>query len=80
MNYGKYSNAEYDDLDTQMNGALALKEKERIQVMKQMESIILGDAAICPLYQLASCSVRNPDYVWAQVPGSVTVYQWVCKK
>ena len=55
MNYGKYSNAEYDALDAKMNGELALKgmEKERNEAMKQMESIILGDAAICPLYQPA---------------------------
>jgi oligopeptide transport system substrate-binding protein len=80
MNYGKYSNPDYDALDAQINGKLALKEQERIQVMKQMESIILGDAAICPLYQLASCSLQNQDYNWVQVPGSVMVYQWISRK
>ncbi len=80
MNYGKYSNAEYDELDAQMNGELALNEQARIQVQAEMEAMILGDAAICPLYQLASCNLANPDYNWSKVPGSVVVYQWVSAK
>ena len=80
MNYGKYSNADYDALDSQMNGELALKEQERIKVMAKMESIVLGDAAICPLYQMAACNLENPDYNWVKYAGGGVVYQWVSKK
>lgn len=80
MNYGKYSNPEYDTLDKQMNGELALKEQDRIKAQAKLESIILGDAAICPLYQLAACNLQNPDYNWVKNAAGVVQYQWVSKK
>jgi oligopeptide transport system substrate-binding protein len=80
MNYGKYSNAEYDALFKQENGELALKEQERLQAQAKMESMILGDAAICPLYQLAACNLQNTNYNWVKNTAGVVQYQWVSAK
>ena len=80
MNYGKYSNAEYDAMHARVNGELALDEQGRIDAFKDMEAIFLGEAGICPLYQLAACSLRNPDYNWVTNAAGVAQYNWVSRK
>lgn len=80
MNYGQYSNSEYDALAEKMNGELALNEQERIKAMGEMEKLVLEDAAICPLYQLASCNLQNTDYNWVKNAAGVVQYQWTSSK
>ena len=80
MNYGQYNNPEYDALYYKVTGELALDTKGREAAMKEMEAMILGDAGICPLYQLASCSLANPAYNWVKNVAGVVQYQFVSKK
>ncbi len=80
MNYGQYNNPDYDALYYKVTGELALDTKGRESAMKEMEAMILGDAAICPLYQLASCSLANPNYKWVKNVAGVVQYQFVSKK
>ncbi len=80
FNYGGYSNEAYDALYESVIGELALDEDGRIAAMEEMEAIILGDAAICPLYQLASASLQNPDYNWPRNVAGLVLYQFVSEK
>ena len=80
MNYGQYSSAEYDALYQQVVGELALDEEARITAMAEMEKIILGDAAILPLYQLSACVLQNPDYNWVKNAVGVVQYEFVSYK
>ena len=80
MNYGCYSNEAYDQLYYKVTGELALDTEGREEAMKEMEAIILGDAAICPLYQLAACVLQNPNYNWVKNAAGVVQYQFVSNK
>jgi oligopeptide transport system substrate-binding protein len=77
MNYGCYDNAEYDALYRQVVGELALDETARIAAQAKMEALILGDAAICPLYQFAACSLFKTDYTWITNSEGVVQYKFV---
>ena len=77
MNYGQYNNPDYDALYYQVTGELALDTEGREAAMTEMEAMILGDAAICPIYQLASCSLANTDYHWVKNVAGVVQYQFV---
>jgi oligopeptide transport system substrate-binding protein len=80
MNYGQYNNPEYDALYYEVTGELAMDTEGREAAMKEMEAMILGDGAICPLYQLASCSLANPNYNWVKNVAGVVQYQFVSYK
>lgn len=80
MNYGQYNNPDYDAMYYKVTGELAMDTEGREAAMKEMEAMILGDAAICPLYQLASCALANPDYNWVKNVAGVVQYQFVSYK
>jgi oligopeptide transport system substrate-binding protein len=77
MNYGVYNSEAYDALYQQVVGELALNETERLAAQAEMEKIILGDAAICPLYQLAACALQNTDYNWVTNSEGIIQYKFV---
>lgn len=80
FNYGSYNNEEYDVLYQQVIGEFALNEDARIEAMAEMEEMILGDAAICPLYQAASATLENTEYNWPKTVAGMALVQYVTKK
>ncbi|MDC7124617.1 MAG: ABC transporter substrate-binding protein, partial [Spirochaetales bacterium] len=80
MNYGCYSNEDYDALYKQVVGELALNENARLEALGNMENLILNDAAICPLYQVASCTLQNPDYNWVSTVAGFVLYKYTSFK
>ena len=80
MNYGQYNNPAYDELYYKVTGELAMDPAGREAAMKEMEAMILGDAAICPIYQLAACALANPEYNWVKNVAGVVQYQFVSRK
>ena len=80
MNYGAYSNPDYDALFALENGEYSLDQDKRIQAQADMEKLILNDAAILPLYQMAASNLQNPDYAWVKNAAGVVIYQWTSAK
>ena len=80
MNYGAYSNPDYDALFALENGEYSLDQDKRIQAQADMEKLILNDAAILPLYQLAASNLENQDYTWVKNAAGVVIYQWTAAK
>lgn len=60
-NYGKWSDAEYDELVRAVSGELANDNAARIQNMIQAEEIIMEQAGIIPVYQLGYAYLINAD-------------------
>ena len=58
MNYGRWSNAEYDALLKQGNAETDLDK--RAALFKQAEQIALDDSAAIPIYYYVSQSVVSP--------------------
>ncbi len=58
MNYGKYSNAEFDALMTQ--AAVTLDLEKRAAIMKRAEQIILDEVPILPLMFSVSRNLVAP--------------------
>jgi len=80
MNYGQYNNPDYDAMYYKVTGELAMDTTGREAAMKEMEAMILNDAGVCPLYQLASCALANPAYNWVKNVAGVVQYQFVSAK
>ncbi|MED0824945.1 peptide ABC transporter substrate-binding protein [Bacillus pacificus] len=57
-----YSNRHYDELIKKAKSDLVLDQKKRWEALQEAERILLGDAAVAPLYQMGSAYVQN-DYV-----------------
>ncbi len=58
MNYGRWRNEEYDKLLAEAQTMQDLKE--RAGVLKQAETIALGDSAAIPIYYYATRNVVSP--------------------
>lgn len=80
INYGKWENAEYDDLYTKTVGANAMDQEARTQAMIDMEKVLLEDAAVCPLYQPASVYLLNTDYNFRLLSGGLIQNQYTTRK
>ncbi|HFJ9467670.1 peptide ABC transporter substrate-binding protein [Bacillus paranthracis] len=57
-----YSNRHYDELIKKAKSDLVLDQKKRWEALQEAERILLGDAAVAPLYQMGSAYVQK-DYV-----------------
>ncbi|MCC2372649.1 peptide ABC transporter substrate-binding protein [Bacillus paranthracis] len=57
-----YSNRHYDELIKKAKSDLVLDQKKRWEALQETERILLGDAAVAPLYQMGSAYVQK-DYV-----------------
>jgi oligopeptide transport system substrate-binding protein len=58
MNYGRWSNADYDKLVKEANAQTDLKK--RAEIFKQAEQLALDDSAAIPLYYYVSKNVVSP--------------------
>jgi oligopeptide transport system substrate-binding protein len=61
-NYGSWHNDRYEELYNLIYGEYATEADKRLSAMIEQESIILGEAAICPLYQKTNCYLLTTDY------------------
>lgn len=57
-----YSNRHYDELIKKAKSDLVLDQKKRWEALQEAERILLGGAAVAPLYQMGSAYVQK-DYV-----------------
>ncbi|RGO20222.1 peptide ABC transporter substrate-binding protein [Bacillus cereus] len=57
-----YSNRHYDELIKKAKSDLVLDQKKRWEALQEAERILLGDAAVAPLYHIGSAYVQK-DYV-----------------
>ncbi|MGX6978223.1 peptide ABC transporter substrate-binding protein [Vagococcus elongatus] len=60
-NYGKYSNTDYDELVKKAATTDVADENKRWDDYVQAENILLGEAAINPIFQKAEARLRNPN-------------------
>lgn len=61
-NYGQWQNERYNELYSLIYGEYAADPAQRLQALIEQESLLLEDAAICPIYQSAASYLLNTDY------------------
>ncbi|MBO5282545.1 MAG: peptide ABC transporter substrate-binding protein [Lachnospiraceae bacterium] len=76
LNYGRWYNAQYNELYKQVVGELALDEEARIAAQAEMEKIFLEDGAVCPLYQVSYMYLENPNYTFVTTPSGITLSKY----
>ena len=59
-NYGEWSNAEYDQLIADANGALANDPAARWEALKKAEQLVMDNAVILPVYQKGTAAMVRP--------------------
>ena len=57
-----------------------MDREARTQAMIDMEKVLLEDAAVCPLYQLASVYLLNTDYNFRLLSGGLIQNQYTTRK
>ncbi|MBO1199346.1 peptide ABC transporter substrate-binding protein [Staphylococcus simiae] len=71
-----WGNKEYDQLLDDANGKLLRKPEERFDAMRKAEYILLDDAAVAPIYQKGTTSLKNPqvkNIVYHQMGGDYSL-------
>lgn len=79
MNYGKYSNPQYDALVHQSD--LEKDAKKRAEIMMQAERVALNDDAMAPLYFYTNRNLVNPRITgWVDNPNDYHRARYLCTK
>lgn len=80
LNYEKWTNPEYEDLYLKVTGEYAADEENRLAAYERMEEIVLGEAAICPLYQPTTVYLKNTDLNFVYNSQGYTVVKYTTRK
>lgn len=79
LNYENWTNPEYEELYTKVTNEYATDEENRLAAYARMEEIVLGEAAICPLYQPSTVYLRNTDLEFTFTSTGSTVIKYTKK-